>query len=103
MNEMINLDNYDLSELRARWARRRAGVEQVKARTDVRGMTRPARDPEEAAFLREAGQEGPFVEVDLPGWREWIAYRNTPDEERRGPPLTAAYFAARDRARGLLQ
>lgn len=56
---MINVDDYDLSELRTKWARRRVGVEQVKARADVRGMTRPARDPDEAAFLRETGQEGP--------------------------------------------
>lgn len=100
---MINIDEYDLSELRARWARRRAGVQQVKARADVRGMTRPARDPDEAAFLRETGQEGPFVEVDLPGWLEWNAYRNTPPEERTGPRRNAAWFAARDRARGLLK
>ena len=100
---MINIDEYDLSELRARWARRRAGVQQVKARADVRGMTRPARGPDEAAFLRETGQEGPFFEVDLPGWLDWVAYRNTPPEERTGPRRTAAWFAAQDRARGLLK
>ena len=74
-NQMINIDDYDLSELRAKWARRRVGVEQVKARADVRGMTRPARDPDEAAFLKKIGKEGPFTEVDVPGWREWMERR----------------------------
>ena len=41
-------------------------------------MTRPARDPEEAAFLRETGQEGPFIEVEMPGWREWLTKRDKP-------------------------
>jgi hypothetical protein len=30
-------------------------------------MTRPARDPDEAAFLKSIGQESPFIEVDRPG------------------------------------
>jgi hypothetical protein len=102
VNNMISIDNYDLSELRAKWARRRVGVEQVKARADIRGMTRPARDPDEAAFLRETGQEGPFQEVDLPGYRAWLEYRSTPPEQRTGPKRNAAYFAALDRAAGLL-
>ena len=72
---MINPEDYDLSELRARWARRQIGVEQVKQRADTRGMTRPARDPDESAFLKRTGQQGPFVEVDSPQWREWMRER----------------------------
>lgn len=72
---MINIDDFDLGELRARWARRRAGVVQVKQRADTTGMTRPARDPDEAAFLKRIGKEGPFEEVEVPGWREWMERR----------------------------
>lgn len=99
---MMSIDEFDWSELRAKWARRRVGVEQVKARTDIRGMTRPARDPDEAAFRKETGQEGPFEEVELPGYRAWLEYRGTPSEQRTGPERNAAYFAALDRAAGLL-
>ena len=67
-----------LAELREMWDRRRRAAEEVRARIDPTGMTKPARDPEEAAFLRETGQEGPFVEVDLPGWREWVSKRDKP-------------------------
>ncbi|HEY0024096.1 MAG TPA: hypothetical protein VGB24_14340 [Longimicrobium sp.] len=41
-------------------------------------MTRPARDPDEREFLREQGAEGPFVEVDEPGWREWRRLKSRP-------------------------
>lgn len=75
---MPSIRDVDISELRAMWRRRGAAVEEVRRRTDPTGMTRPARDPEEAAFLRETGQEGPFVEVDAPGWREWVTRRDRP-------------------------
>jgi hypothetical protein len=66
----MSIYDCDFSEWEAVWARRRVGVEQVKARADVRGMTRPPRDPDEAAFLKRTGQEGPFLEVEHPGWYE---------------------------------
>jgi hypothetical protein len=83
----------DFSELEELWARRRIGVDQVKSRAKTKGMTRPARDPDEAAFLKSIGQESPFVEVERPGWREWLDYKNTPPEKRSPPGLTAADFA----------
>lgn len=83
----------DLTELRKLWAERRAAAEPLRRRIDPRGATRPARDPDEAAFLRETGQEGPFVEVERPGWREWLAYKSLPPEKQVPPGLTAADFA----------
>ncbi|HEX2205877.1 MAG TPA: hypothetical protein VHG91_21360 [Longimicrobium sp.] len=67
----MNIDDIDLSAFRAVWECRRRAAAAVRMRTDPEGMTRPARDPDERAFLREIGDEGPFREVDRPGWREW--------------------------------
>ncbi|HEX8690941.1 MAG TPA: hypothetical protein VF746_00765 [Longimicrobium sp.] len=75
---MINLEDIDWSRLQEMWDRSAAAVEEVRRRSDPTGMTRPARDPEEAAFLRETGQEGPFLEVAMPGWREWLEKRDKP-------------------------
>jgi hypothetical protein len=75
---MPSIRDIDISELRAMWRRRAAAVEEVRRRADPAGMTRPARDPAEAAFLRETGQEGPFTEVEMPGWREWVTRRDKP-------------------------
>ena len=86
-------NDIDFTEWEALWARRRIGVEQVKSRASTNGMTRPARDPDEAAFLKKTGQESPFVEVDRPGWREWLDYKAAPPEKRNPPGLTAADFA----------
>ena len=83
----------DLTELRKLWAERRAAAEPLRRRIDPTGATRPARDPDEAAFLKETGQEGPFVEVERPGWREWLAYKSLPPEQQSPPGLTAADFA----------
>lgn len=44
------------------WAERYERVRGVNARIDPRGMTRPARDPDERRFLEAAGQLGPFSE-----------------------------------------
>ncbi|HST57423.1 MAG TPA: hypothetical protein VLK84_01970 [Longimicrobium sp.] len=65
----------------------------MRARIDPRGATRPARDPDEATLLKSVGQKSPFVEVERPGWREWLQYRDTPLEQRNPPGLTAADFA----------
>lgn len=45
------------------WAERIERVRRYRERSDPRGMTRPPRDPDERAFLRETGQEGPYVEA----------------------------------------
>jgi hypothetical protein len=71
----MDIDSIDLTELRAMWARRRAAAAETRARTDPTGMTRPPRDPDEREFLRGIGGEGPFVEVESPGWREWLNRR----------------------------
>jgi len=43
----MSLPLIDLSELRMMWERRRAAAEPMRRRIDPRGMTRPARSPEE--------------------------------------------------------
>ena len=90
MSESIPIN---LQAWAAQRARQRVDVEQVKRRTNVRGATRPARDPDEADFLKVTGQESPFVEVERPGWREWLYYKALPPEKRSPPGLTAADFA----------
>ena len=91
--EGLMRDGIDFTEWEERWARRRIGVDQVKRRARTEGMTRPARDPDEAAFLKSIGRESPFVEVERPGYREWLDYKATPPERRNPPGLTAADFA----------
>jgi hypothetical protein len=67
----MNINAIDLSAFRAVWERREAAAAPFRARVNPAGMTRPARDPDEAAFLRERNAAGPFVEVDDPGWCRW--------------------------------
>jgi hypothetical protein len=55
-----------LPDLREKWAERLERIRRSQARTDVRGMTRPPRDPVEREFLRRIGREGPFIEVHPP-------------------------------------
>lgn len=74
----MNRNGIDLTALRERRARARVGGWQI----DPRGATKPARDPEEAAFLRSIGRESAFTEVEMPGWKEWRRWRYTPREER---------------------
>lgn len=51
----------DLTELRRIWQARREAMRQILRRIDPRGLRRPARDPEERAWLAQRG-ESPFVE-----------------------------------------
>lgn len=52
----------DVPDLALLWDERLARVRRSQARTDVRGMTRPPRDPDERAFLAARGLLGPFAE-----------------------------------------
>jgi hypothetical protein len=78
----MNIDDIDLSEFRAMWARRRQAAAAIRARSDPTGMTRPPRDPDERAFLAERGLLGPFIEEDRPGWREYVERRHTPPTDK---------------------
>ena len=62
------IEQLDLTELRKMWQRRALAAEAVRRRMDPTGMTRPARSPEERAWLRETGQESVFIEIE-PGHR----------------------------------
>lgn len=62
----MDYKNWDLTELRAMWERRRRIVREAKRNIDTTGMTRPRRDPDERAFLEERGMLGPFIETDIP-------------------------------------
>lgn len=59
---MSELPELDLSELRRVWDERRSRAEEVLQRIDPRGLRRPARTPEERAWLEARGELGPFVE-----------------------------------------
>jgi hypothetical protein len=58
----MSIKNWDLSELERVWQARREAMESMLRRIDPRGMTRPARDPEEREWLRERGETS-FVET----------------------------------------
>jgi hypothetical protein len=60
----MSLPVIDLTELRAMWERRRAAAEAMRRRIDPRGMTRPARSPEERSWLAQRGKASVFVEVE---------------------------------------
>lgn len=53
-----------LDALRRAWEERRGRLQVILSRFDVTGMTRPARDPEERAWLEQRGETGPFVESE---------------------------------------
>ena len=52
----------DLTELRQRWQAQRAPLREILSRIDVTGMTRPARDADERAWLDARGETGVFGE-----------------------------------------
>lgn len=56
----------DLTELRRTWALRRAAAEEVRERVILTGLRRPARDPDELAWLAER-EETLFVEDEAAG------------------------------------
>lgn len=45
------------------WTIRLERIRRYRERSNPTGMTRPPRDPDEREFLRETGQEGPYVET----------------------------------------
>lgn len=59
---MIDDQRPDLSE---KWAARLERVQRSHARSDVRGMARPPRDPGEREFLRRISRDGPYQEVTV--------------------------------------
>lgn len=57
----------DIERMRRIWAQRLEAVQQVRSRTDRRGMTTPRRrDPDERAWLLARGELDGLVEVDVP-------------------------------------
>ena len=61
MSAPDELDQLDLAELRRTWQARREAMREILRRFDPRGMTRPARDSAERAWLEER-REGWFAE-----------------------------------------
>ena len=55
--DLMSDDTLDLTELRSMWEERRAAMRVILQRLDFRGLTRPARDPEERAWLGARGEE----------------------------------------------
>jgi hypothetical protein len=68
---VVRKNDVERGELWEMWAQRRAAAAPFRALVDPSGMTRPARDPDERAFLAERNGLGPFVEVDDPTYRIW--------------------------------
>lgn len=56
----------DLTELRRVWDARRTAMREILERIDSRGLTRPARDPDERAWLAERDENG-FIEDEAAG------------------------------------
>lgn len=58
---MSALRDFDLGSLQRIWSKRRAAPSVILRRFDTRGMSRPARDPDERKWI-EVGTAGPFIE-----------------------------------------
>ncbi|MDQ3696886.1 MAG: hypothetical protein M3373_02520 [Gemmatimonadota bacterium] len=56
-------DEIDLTDLQRDWAWKREAMREILSRIDPRGLTRPARDASERAWLQERG-EGSFIESE---------------------------------------
>ncbi len=59
-------DTIDLTDLRTRWDEQRTRMRTILARIESRGLTRPARDPEERAWLDARGESG-LIEDETSG------------------------------------
>lgn len=57
-------DTVETPDQRDVWQKRLDRVRRSQARTDIRDLRRPPRDPAERAFLAERGLLGPFEEDD---------------------------------------
>ena len=66
-------ESLDLTALRRMWETRRAAVASIRRRLSLRGLRRPARDPEERAWLDERG-ECLFVEDEEAGRAASVYY-----------------------------
>ena len=62
------MSDADLPDQMDLWAERLQRVVRSQARTNIAGMRRPPRNPDERVFLEERGLLGPFPEdANLPG------------------------------------
>lgn len=62
MSNPLPPDDAEPRDISVHWEEQLARVRRSQARTDVTGMTRPPRDPDERAFLAARGALGPFAE-----------------------------------------
>lgn len=67
-------DTIDLTDLRTRWDEQRTRMRAILSRIESRGLTRPARDPEERAWLDARGEAG-FIEDEASGALARAYYR----------------------------
>ena len=63
---MKAMDAIDLTDLRTRWDEQRTRMRAILSRIESRGLTRPARNPEERAWLDARGETG-LIEDEASG------------------------------------